>query len=362
MDIVVVAGGTSTERDVSLITGSRVAHALKRKGHRVILLDVFLGLNPSIADEVFADPDADIFDGRIEGIEEVGRIAETVPDLESVIRLRGLDPDEFFGPNVIRICQRADIVFIALHGQNGEDGKVQAAFDLYGIKYTGTGYLGSALAMDKTISRWMFAAAGVPVAKGFSMKRFLRSDAEPSCGFPCVVKPNCGGSSVGVSIAYNAEQYSAALDTAFNYEDTVVIEEYVKGREFSVGVIDGKALPVIEIAPKSGFYDYRNKYQEGAAVETCPADIPGDVSERMQRYAELAAKTLGLDVYSRSDFMMGEDGRIICLESNTLPGMTPTSLLPQEAAVIGMDYDDLCQRIVDVSLTKGTGAMDKEYK
>ena len=352
MDIVVLAGGTSTERDVSLITGSRVAQALKRKGHRVILLDAFLGLNPEIAKEAFADPDADIFDGRIEGISEISQIAETVPDLDAVIKLRGSDPEVFFGPNVIEICRKADVVFIALHGQNGEDGKVQAAFDLYGIKYTGTGYLGSALAMDKTISRWMFKAAGVPIADGFSMKKFLRSDDAPSCGFPCVVKPNCGGSSVGVTIAHDMDEYKKALDTAFSYEDTVVIEEYIKGREFSIGVINGKALPIIEIAPKSGFYDYKNKYQAGATVETCPAEISKDVTEKMQRYAEAAAKTLGLDAYSRSDFMMGDDGRIICLESNTLPGMTPTSLLPQEAAVIGIEYDDLCQKLVDVSLER----------
>ena len=169
---------------------------------------------------------------------------------------------------------------------------------------------------------------------------------------PCVVKPCCGGSRIGVTIVRDAAEFKKALDEAFHWEDELVIEEYVKGREFSVGVIEGKALPVIEIAPIQGFYDYKNKYKAGSAVETCPADLPADITAQMQRYAEMVVEALGLETYSRMDFLLNEKDQIFCLEANTLPGMTPTSLLPQEAAVIGVDFPALCQQIIDISLKR----------
>ena len=144
----------------------------------------------------------------------------------------------------------------------------------------------------------------------------------------------------------------AALDAAFEWEDEVVIEQFIQGREFSDGVIEGKALPVIEIAPKQGFYDYKNKYAAGSAVETCPADLSPEKTAEMQKYAQMAFLALGLTSYARMDFMMGADGSLYCLEANTLPGMTPTSLLPQEAAAVGIGYEELCEKLIEVSLKK----------
>lgn len=342
MDIVVLAGGTSTERDVSLKSGSMIAKALKKKGHRVILLDIYLGM-PGISTER-------IFD-RAEEFDEIeSGIGADAPSLEEIKALRE-EPDVFFGPNVLEICRQADIAFMGLHGANGEDGKVQAALDLYGVKYTGTGYLGSALAMDKGMTRQLAIPAGVPMADGFTLHK-QEDRILPAFGFPCVVKPCCGGSSVGVSIAKDEAEYQKALEEAFSYEDRLVVEAFVEGREFSVGVVDGEAYPIIEIAPKEGFYDYKNKYQAGSTVETCPAELPEEIREKMQAAAVLFTQVLQLDTYSRMDFMLDADGEIYCLEGNTLPGMTPTSLLPQEAAALGISYEDLCEKLIAVSLKK----------
>lgn len=347
MKIIVLAGGLSTERDVSFKTGEMVAKALRENGHQVILLDVFMGYSDKKEDLT------GIFDRAKEVSVKVEGIPEVAPDLAKVKAQRKDQSDNFFGPNVIELCQMADIVFMALHGENGENGKLQAAFDLLGIRYTGSGYLSSALAMDKGMSKQLFADNGIPTPVGVSLKRGEKKDlAALGIDLPCVVKPCCGGSSIGVSIVRTQEEYEAALLEAFRWEDELVIEKYVEGREFSVGVIDYKALPVIEIAPVEGFYDYKNKYKAGSAVETCPADLPEAVAGQMQRYAEQVARVLGLDTYSRSDFLLDKDNRIFCLEANTLPGMTPTSLLPQEAKVVGMDFNQLCEKLIEISLRK----------
>ena len=351
MDIVVLAGGLSTERDVSFKTGSMVAAALKENGHRVILLDVFMG---------YGEQEVDlngIFDRADEISVKVSDIPEVAPDLAAVKASRKDQSPCFFGPNVIRMCQMADIVFMALHGENGENGKLQAAFDLLGVKYTGSDYLSSAIAMNKGMAKKLFVEAGIPTPKGIAMTRETREDdvTKLNLHLPCVVKPCCGGSSIGVTIVRDAAEFKAALDEAFRWEDELVIEEFVEGREFSVGVIEGKALPVIEIAPIQGFYDYKNKYKAGSAVETCPAELPEDVSAQMRHYAEEVAKVIGLDTYSRSDFLLDKDGNMFCLEANTLPGMTPTSLLPQEAAVIGINFNELCEKLIEISLRKYEG-------
>lgn len=342
MKIVVLAGGLSSERDVSLVTGSNVCKALRENGHKVILMDVFMGRE--------GDDVASWFEKSEEVSVTVSGIAETVPDLAAVKASRADQSDCFFGPNVIELCRMADIVFMALHGENGENGKIQAAFDLFGIRYTGSDYLSSAIAMNKELAKKVLAAGGVPVPRGFSVKKGVETSKQP--GFPCVVKPCCGGSSIGVSIVNNQKEYEQALAEAFRWEDEVVVEQYIQGREFSICVIDGKALPVIEIAPISGFYDYKNKYQAGSTVETCPAKLPEIQTKEMQRYAELAAQVIGLDTYSRMDFLMDDDGRMYCLEANTLPGMTPTSLIPQEAAAIGVNYNELCEQLIQISLQK----------
>ncbi|SET41579.1 D-alanine-D-alanine ligase [Pseudobutyrivibrio sp. C4] len=345
MDIVVLAGGLSSERDVSFKSGSMVAEALRARGHRALVLDVFMGYSDAECDIT------DIFEDSINNSVKVETIPSEAPDIDAIIKSRADQSPSFFGPNVIKICQKADIVFMALHGGDGESGKVQAAFDLYGIKYTGNDYISSAIAMDKQMTKEFFNRAGVPTPVGTSLKKANRKGFKFD-KFPCIVKPNCGGSSIGVTIVEKSEDLDAALDAAFEWEDEVVIEQFIKGREFSDGVMEGKALPVIEIAPKQGFYDYKNKYAAGSAVETCPADISEKATQAMKKYAEMAFKALGLTTYARMDFMMDENENIYCLEANTLPGMTPTSLLPQEAKVIGMDFEDLCEHLIKVSLKK----------
>ena len=342
MKIVVLAGGTSSERAVSIVTGTKVCEALREKGHLAVLADVFIGW------EKFGEEDPFLGDYSLE---------EAVSYIESWNdKIGGLSKSrrEFFGPHVLDICKKADMVFLALHGANGEDGKIQAVFDLFGIRYTGTGALGSGMAMDKGITKQIFASGKIPMPKGVILWREESSGSLKDYGldFPVVVKPCCGGSSVGVSIARDPQAYEKALREAFDWEDQVVVEDYIQGREFSVGVIDGEALPVIEIAPLKGFYDYKNKYEPGLTVETCPADLPAEEAEEMQEYARRGHRLLALEAYSRLDFMMREDGQIYCLEANTLPGMTPTSLLPQEAAVIGMDFPELCERLIQVSMKK----------
>lgn len=348
MKIVVLAGGLSTERDVSFKTGEMVTKALRENGHQVILLDVFMG---------YSDKEEDltgIFD-RAEAVSvKVSSIPETAPDLEKVKAQRKDQSDNFFGPNVIELCRMADIVFMALHGENGENGKIQAAFDLFGIRYTGTGYLGSALAMNKGMAKQLFLENGIPTPRGTSLKRGEDAAKIETCGihFPCVVKPCSGGSSIGVSIVHDKAEYEQALKEAFRWENELVIEEYVKGREFSVGVIDFQALPIIEIAPVEGFYDYKNKYKAGSTVETCPAELSEQITKEMQGYAEKVAEVLGLNTYSRTDFLLDAEDHIFCLEANTLPGMTPTSLLPQEAKVTGVDFNQLCEKLIESSMRK----------
>ena len=196
--------------------------------------------------------------------------------------------------------------------------------------------------------------AGVPTPLGTALKKENKDVTLADLGLklPVVVKPCAGGSSIGVYIVDTEEAYRDAIENSFADGDEVVIEPYIKGREFACGIIDGKALPVIEIIPKNGWFDYANKYQAGATLEVCPADIPDEVAERMQRATELAFKALKLDVYSRADFLWDDNNDIYCLEVNTLPGMTATSLLPQEAAAAGICYSDLCELIIAKSLER----------
>ncbi len=340
MKVVVLAGGISTERDVSLSSGSMIYRALQRKGHQAVLLDVYLG---------YEGTTEDIFEKKVDWAAHIGSVSEKNPDIQAVKALRRDGGKSFFGPGVLEICKSADAVFLALHGANGEDGKIQACFELLGIPYTGTDFVSSAMAMDKGITKDIFAAYGIPAPAGFRMRKGEQSQEKPS--FPCIVKACCGGSSVGVCIARNEAEYEEAKEEAFRYDEEVVVEEYIEGREFSVGVINGKALPVIEIAPKQGFYDYKNKYQAGSTVETCPAELSDEKTAEIQQIAERVFAALRLKSYARMDFRMSREGKVYCLEANTLPGMTPTSLLPQEAAAVGISFEDLCEKIL--SLGKG---------
>jgi len=341
MKIIVLAGGTSTERDVSLSSGSRIYKALKKKGHQAVLLDVYLG---------YEGDTADIFERDTDWASQIGAIGEKNPDLEAVKALRKDGGKSFFGPNVLELCQSADAVFMALHGANGEDGKVQACLELLGVPYTGTDFVSAAMAMDKGITKDIFKAYHIPTPVGIRLKKGERESEK--IPYPCMVKACCGGSSVGVCIARNDAEYLAAKEEAFRYDNEAIIEQYIEGREFSVGVMEGTALPVIEIAPRTGFYDYKNKYQEGSTVETCPAHIPENKAREMQQIAERVFQALRLKSYARMDFMMSNEGEIYCLEANTLPGMTPISLFPQEAAAVGISFDDLCEKILECAFRR----------
>ena len=345
MKIVVLGGGISTERDVSLVSSRMIYEALKRNGHQAVLLDVYLGYE---GDE---EEIAHIFEKDCDWGESIGAVRESNPDIESVRAMRKDGGRSFFGPNVLTVCSMADVVFLGLHGADGENGKVQAAFDLLGIRYTGTDYVSSALSMDKSLTKEIFAFYGIPAPAGVQ----IRKDAEMAKGacpvaFPCVVKACRGGSSVGVSIAHDDKEYQEAVRDAFLYDDEAVVEQYIEGREFTCAVIDGKALPIVEIAPLDGFYDYKNKYQAGSTVETCPADLPPEKTREIQELSERAFTALRLKNYARMDFMMDRDGAVYCLEANTLPGMTPTSLIPQEAKAIGVSFEELCEWILKLAL------------
>ena len=341
MKIVVLAGGTSTERDVSLSTGSMIYKALKKNGHQVILLDVYLGYEGNVEN---------IFEWETDWAAKASVVGTENPDLEAVKALRRDGGKSFFGPNVLNICEQADCVFMALHGANGEDGKIQACFELMGIPYTGTDFVSAAMAMDKAITKDIFKAYGIPTPMGIRLKKGEKETEQVP--FPCIVKACCGGSSVGVCIARDEKEYEAAKEEAFRYDNEAVIEQFITGREFSVGVMDGEALPVIEIAPKQGFYDYKNKYQAGSTVETCPADLTEEQTKRMQAIAVAVFQALRLKNYARMDFMMDGEGKMYCLEANTLPGMTPMSLLPQEAAAVGISYEQLCEKILNQAFAK----------
>lgn len=340
MKIVVLAGGISTERDVSLMSGSKIYYALKERGHQAVLLDVFLG---------YEGEAEGIFDLDVDWAEKVAPIGTVAPDLETVKAMRKDGGKTLFGPNVLKICQDADIVFMGLHGDCGENGKVQGTFDLFGIRYTGTDPLSSALAMDKYLTKQLFKTSGVKTPYAY----ILGGSEDPKMlTFPCVVKVCSGGSSIGVYIAHNQEEYEEAVKNAYGYESVVLVEEYIKGRELTIAVVEGKPLPPVEIIPNVGFYDYKNKYQAGSTTEICPAEITAEELAKLQEAAIKAYKLLRIRTYARIDFILGEDGEFYCLEANTLPGMTPTSLVPQEAAAVGKNFGELCEWIIEISLRK----------
>ena len=343
MNIAVLAGGYSPERDVSLTSGSLIANALIDEGHNVCLADVYLGIDGT-------DDAKSLFNKEKKPIHKV---THSVPDLDALKASSG-NGDALIGKGIIELCRAADVVFMALHGAMGENGQLQATLDSYGIKYTGSGYVGSLLAMDKDISKKMFIGAGVntPEWMYISAKQVDIDEIEQRIGYPCVVKPCCCGSSVGISIPENRAELEKALKEAEKYEDSILVEKKISGREFTVGILDGEVLPAVEIIPTEGFYDYKNKYQAGKTVELCPAPIDDDLMSILAEQTKLAFDALRLSGYSRFDYIVDKDGKPWCLEANTLPGMTPTSLLPQMAAAVGITYGKLCCKIVDLALKK----------
>jgi len=318
-----------------------VCNALRSAGQRAVLVDLFYGMEelPENIDDVFTS------EGRL----APRPVKNDVPDLDEVRASRKDSGLGGVGKNVIELCRAADIVFMAMHGEPGENGMIQAMFDIMEIKYTGAGYFGSALAMDKGITKKLFLHHGIKTPMGCVYDR--REDVDMDFPLPCIVKPRSGGSSIGVTKAFTRERLEEAVNEAFACESSIVIEEFITGREFTCGVVGDTALPPAEVVPKGDFYDYAHKYQSGLITEICPAQIPDELTREIQRVSLEACKYLNIDIYARMDFIYGEGG-LYCLEANTLPGMTPTSHLPQEAKAMGVGYEQLCMWIVELSLKR----------
>ena len=337
MKIVVLAGGLSPEREVSLTSGSLIANALIENGHRVLLLDVYEGITQ------LPDPIDSLFSSHAY---EIHRVSEQVPDLDA-LRARCQNGNALIGANVLRLCMAADKVFLALHGSMGENGQLQATLDSHGIRYTGSGYVGSLLAMDKDLSKRLFRDADIPTPDWvyLDLHSATYRDALEKIGLPCVVKPCDCGSSVGISMAETEQELKTALAEAARWGSYALVEKKIVGRELTVGILDGTPLPLVEIIPHEGFYDYKNKYQ-GTTEEICPAPVSKEITRRAFELTVRGFAALRLHGYARFDFLLDAQDRLWCLEANTLPGMTPTSLLPQAAAAAGISYRELCERII----------------
>lgn len=348
MKIVVLGGGISTERHVSLVSGTSVCRALRSLGHKAIFVDMFMGL------EDYEGKLEDAFDAR-DGFCGNVAIEETEPDLQAVAASRKMKSPSRLGKNVLEICALADCVFLGLHGADGEDGKIQAVLDLMGVPYTGSDTLSSAMAMDKAVAKRVMESCGVLTPKWQEIK--YTADDVPELSrtlpVPCAVKIVDGGSSIGVSLPDTREELEKALYELLKYGNRIVVEEKIEGRELTQPILDGKYLSAIEIVPPEGTsFDYVAKYQSGsqAAREICPADISPEQQKTIGEAALRFHNALGLSVYSRADFILDKEGRAWCLEVNTLPGMTPASLIPKAAALEGYSYPQLCEKIVELSL------------
>jgi D-alanine-D-alanine ligase len=330
--VIVLMGGTSSERDVSLATGIRCAEALRACGHTVSALDPARG-------EISESEQRALASGTVVQVAPPSQDALRRMASEALPRLAGILPRR----------GEADVVFLGLHGGIGEDGTIQAMLDLAGVPYTGSGHLASALAMDKELSKQLFRQAGVPTADWVMAPAPVR-EVESRLGFPVVVKPSKQGSTVGLSIVKEPSALEAAIQEAFDFDDEVMLERFVPGRELTVGILGGEALPVGEILPKHEIYDYECKYTPGMADERFPAALTSDETARIQDAAQKAFRALKLGGCARIDFRMTPDGTFYCLEANTLPGMTQTSLVPQAAAAAGLSFPELCDRIVRLAL------------
>jgi D-alanine-D-alanine ligase len=325
MKIAVLFGGTSEERDVSIASAAQIIPALRGLGHEVFAVDTTTGrLPPADERQLLA-----------------GGVAPEPPSTTAMEQVRGRA--NAFAPSASDI-RSADVVFLALHGGAGEDGRLQAMLDLAGLAYTGSNHIASAAAMDKDLSKRLFRSAGVPTAD-WMMAPAATADIESALGWPVVVKPSKQGSTVGLTVVRQAADLAAAMTLAASFDDEVMIEKFIAGREFTVGVLNGAALPVGEIISPGEVFDYQAKYQVGGAREVFPANLPLTESAELQEYALRAHRVLKLGAYSRVDFRRDANGGFWCLEANSLPGMTATSLLPQAALVAGISFPKLLERI-----------------
>lgn len=329
MRITVLTGGTSAERDVALASAVQCVAALRGRGHTVLVVDTARGYIPAADEPRFLSGTVGIMPPSITELVE----------LERGVLLSGLGN--------LPAVRESDVVFLALHGGRGEDGTIQAVLDVVGIPYTGSGPLGSAVAMDKDLSKQLFRQAGIPTAD-WRMTPVSATEAG-ALDWPLIVKPSKQGSTVGLTKVAGPADFDAAVALAAQYDDEVMVEAFIPGRELTVGMLDGRALAVGEIIPRHEIFDYECKYSPGMATEIFPADLPGPVAEECQRLGLAAHRALKLGGYSRVDFRLTPTGDLVCLEVNTLPGMTATSLLPQSARAVGIDFGDLCERICRVA-------------
>jgi D-alanine-D-alanine ligase len=330
MRVTVLTGGTSAERDVALASAVQVVAALRSRGHQVSVVDTARGYIAEADEATLVPAKVGVRPPSTERLEELQRgvLVGSLAQLSAV--------------------KEAEVLFLCLHGGWGEDGTIQSVLDVIGVPYTGSGPLASALAMDKDISKKLFAAAGVPVAPWVMARP--HEEVRPSAlgeriGIPLIVKPSKQGSTVGLTLVKSVEQIAAAVKLAFEHDDEVMIEAFIPGRELTVGVLDGKALAVGEIIPKHEIFDYECKYQPGMSQEIFPAVLDAKIAKEAQRLSVLAHDALKLGSYSRIDFRLSPKNELICLEANTLPGMTATSLLPQSGAAMGIPFPELCERI-----------------
>ncbi len=325
MKIAVLFGGTSEERDVSIASAAQIIPTLRRLGHEVWAVDTVTGRLDSAAEQHLL----------------VAGVAPEPPSDAQIADVRGravaLSPAAFD-------IKEVDLVFLALHGGAGEDGRIQAMLDLAGLAYTGSNHIASAAAMDKDISKRLFRSVGVPTPD-WLMAPVAQQSVQTLLGWPVVVKPNKQGSTVGLTVVREPARLPGAVDRANEYDSEVMIEAFVAGREFTVGVLTGKALPVGEIVVPGDVFDYQSKYQAGGAREIFPANITAAESTLLQDYALRAHGVLKLGAYSRIDFRRDNQGGFWCLEANSLPGMTATSLLPQAAKAAGIDFPELLDQI-----------------
>ena len=341
MKIAVLMGGVSEEREVSLASGAQVARALREGGHEVVAVDTSHGVL-SAAEEA--------------SLLQAGIKDPPPPALTKDLLLTG-DTGALTRNTQV---SETDVVFLALHGGNGEDGTIQTLLDLAGVPYVGSDRVGCALAMDKDLSKRLLRDAGIPTPGWISVRgreegRRRLDEVAKTLGLPVIVKPPSGGSTLGLTLAHDPEELEQALDLALEYEERVLFEAYVRGRELTVGILGDEALPVGEIIPEHEIFDYECKYRPGMAQEIFPADLAPELSAKLQEAALVAHRALGLRDFSRIDFILDEVGTGWCLEANALPGLTANSLLPKAALAGGIPFPSLCHRIAEMALHRSRG-------
>lgn len=337
MKVAVLMGGTSDEREVSLSSGVQVAHALRQAGHEVVAVDTVSGVVDPEREEAL----------RLQGVRALPPSSEELEWMdESATVALTRSPD----------LEGVEVFFLALHGGSGEDGTVQALLDLAGVAYTGSDRLGCSLAMDKEVTKRLLRDAGVPTPDWIAVELGAEppsvEEVEEKLGLPVIVKASGGGSSLRLVLAHDRAELAAAVRESRRWDDVVLFERYHRGRELTVGIVGGRALPVGEIVPRNEYFDYECKYQPGMAEEIFPADIPGEWVDRLQELALTVHRALRMRDYSRVDFIVDAEGRPWCLEANALPGMTANSLLPKAARAAGIEFAALCSTLAELAAAR----------